>query len=182
MAKGEYTAETNPAVSEKRKLYYAANREHILARSRTARLTPEGKERMRETNRQQRAKRSPEQREAIRAYMREYTQARKEQTAQKRRENAPHHRLLKKKSRLKRLGLTIEHADAIFAAQGYGCAICGEKETRTGRDWHFDHDHTTGNFRGILCHGCNTGLGGFRDEIAALENAIKYLKISVAGR
>ena len=39
-----------------------------------------------------------------------------------------------------------------------------------------DHDHLTNEFRGLLCNGCNKGLGLFRDNIQSLNNAIKYLE------
>lgn len=39
-----------------------------------------------------------------------------------------------------------------------------------------DHDHTTGKIRGLLCFGCNTGLGKFKDSIVILNKAINYLK------
>ena len=39
-----------------------------------------------------------------------------------------------------------------------------------------DHDHDTGEGREWICDSCNTGLGGFKDNIAILETAIEYLK------
>jgi Recombination endonuclease VII len=39
-----------------------------------------------------------------------------------------------------------------------------------------DHNHTTGNVRGLLCLGCNTSLGHFHDSPEILNNAIKYLE------
>ena len=41
-----------------------------------------------------------------------------------------------------------------------------------------DHDHKTGNIRGLLCNGCNKGLGLFKDNIKSLELAIKWLRMS----
>lgn len=58
----------------------------------------------------------------------------------------------------RRYGITAEQYDAILAAQGGGCAICG----RDDRAWELrlcvDHDHDTGTVRGILCRRCNAFL------------------------
>jgi len=54
------------------------------------------------------------------------------------------------------------------------CAICGTKPE--GKVLCVDHDHKTGNVRGLLCGNCNVGLGNFRDDIKIIESAIEYLK------
>lgn len=63
----------------------------------------------------------------------------------------------------------------IFYNQDRRCAICnalfGSKKHPV-----IDHDHLTGKVRGLLCYGCNIGLGQFGDDIETLEIAIKYLK------
>jgi len=60
-------------------------------------------------------------------------------------------------------------------SQGFACALCkepiGENET-----FHYDHDHITGEFRGLICHLCNLGLGGFRDSPRILFAAMMYLE------
>ena len=61
------------------------------------------------------------------------------------------------------------------------CAICN-KEPDTKRGLHVDHDHSTGEVRGLLCHRCNTGLGQFLDDPELLNSAISYLKESTHGR
>lgn len=79
---------------------------------------------------------------------------------------------------LRRLyGMTAAEFDAKLAAQGGGCAICGgEPGGRWKRRLHVDHNHQTGAVRGLLCHGCNVGIGSFAEDPARLLAAIEYLK------
>jgi hypothetical protein len=70
-------------------------------------------------------------------------------------------------------GLTIEQYDAMFSEQGNRCAIC--RSDYPGKTWSVDHDHTTGEVRGILCWHCNVGLGHFRDDVPNLMAAADYL-------
>lgn len=58
--------------------------------------------------------------------------------------------------------------------QGGRCAIC-RREPEQGRRLAVDHDHATGEVRGLLCKACNTALGMFRDDVASLARAIGYL-------
>jgi hypothetical protein len=50
------------------------------------------------------------------------------------------------------------------------CVICGNKGKLV-----VDHDHKTGQVRGMLCNHCNRGLGHFRDDPTLLEFAAQYL-------
>jgi hypothetical protein len=76
-----------------------------------------------------------------------------------------------RKSHLKRkYGLTIEEFDAMLAAQGGGCAICGYPDADN-----VDHDHATGRVRGILCWNCNVGVGQFEDSEDRLAAAMAYV-------
>jgi hypothetical protein len=58
------------------------------------------------------------------------------------------------------------------------CAICeSDSPGRKGsKNFTVDHDHTTMEVRGLLCHPCNVMLGLAKDNIEVLETAIKYLK------
>ena len=40
-----------------------------------------------------------------------------------------------------------------------------------------DHNHVTGEFRGVLCKQCNRALGMFHDSEKVLQNALEYLKM-----
>ena len=65
--------------------------------------------------------------------------------------------------------------DAVAAAIGGACAICGRK-CPTGKRLAVDHDHATGLYRGLLCSNCNTALGLFQDRPDLLRRAAEYLE------
>jgi hypothetical protein len=69
---------------------------------------------------------------------------------------------------------------AMLDEQNGRCRICGQSIEGTDEKGkllaHIDHDHDTGRVRGLLCQGCNTGLGMFKDSIRNLASAIVYLE------
>lgn len=73
-------------------------------------------------------------------------------------------------------GLTLEEFNELLGAQDNKCAICNSSIANGKGTFHVDHNHNTGNIRGLLCHYCNVGLGNFRDNKILLEKAIKYLE------
>lgn len=77
--------------------------------------------------------------------------------------------------RIKKYGLDASDWDELFQKQGGRCAICGTDQVSPRRGWHTDHDHEAGAVRGILCPGCNVGLGHFREDPKILAAAIEYL-------
>lgn len=84
--------------------------------------------------------------------------------------------------RYRTFGITELEFDFILQLQNYECAVCRihlDKYKLQGyRDtFAVDHCHSTGRIRGLLCDGCNRGLGLFKENISSLENAIKYLSL-----
>lgn len=79
-----------------------------------------------------------------------------------------------------KFGLTEKEYRDLIGFQNNTCAICGQKETSTWRGTirrlGVDHNHQTGQIRGLLCARCNAMLGLAQDSISVLEAAIKYLK------
>ena len=69
-------------------------------------------------------------------------------------------------------GLTPEQYDELYSKNNGKCHICLEK-----KDYylHVDHNHSTGEIRGLLCNNCNRALGLFKDSKESLLRAIKYL-------
>ena len=84
---------------------------------------------------------------------------------------------------LNRFGLTAEDYERVLTEQGHVCAICGEIERvvdRRGKIRHLsvDHDHETGEVRGLLCFTCNVGIGAFKERRDLVEAAAHYLAVS----
>ena len=63
----------------------------------------------------------------------------------------------------------------LYNNQNGKCAICSDDLELKGKSTHIDHNHTTLEVRGLLCHKCNTAIGLFREDINYLNKAITYL-------
>lgn len=91
-----------------------------------------------------------------------------------RRDNPDRVRLMDRKQLLKKYGLTIEDYERLVREQEGSCALCGEPPTQGNLA--VDHCHTSGRVRGLLCRGCNTGLGNFKESPELLDRAANYLR------
>jgi hypothetical protein len=72
-------------------------------------------------------------------------------------------------------GISADDFDALLEAQGGVCAICACAPEREA-SFHLDHDHVTGDIRGVLCLSCNQGVGQFQDDPELLERAAAYVR------
>ncbi len=80
----------------------------------------------------------------------------------------------------RRFGITLDEYRNLLEKQGSLCVICSQPELahhQNGqvRELAVDHDHKTGKVRGLLCTGCNAGLGNFQDSPTTLQKALNYL-------
>ena len=71
-----------------------------------------------------------------------------------------------------KFGITQSDISEMAARQGWRCAICLRPFRETPN---VDHDHATGQIRGLLCNSCNLGLGKFKDDPCSLDRAVEYL-------
>lgn len=78
-------------------------------------------------------------------------------------------------AKAKMYGLSPEQYLDMLEKQQGKCAIC-KLEPTSKRGLAVDHDHETGEVRGLLCGGCNTALGSFKDDPEVLTSAIEYLR------
>lgn len=80
------------------------------------------------------------------------------------------------KTRFDKVNISRDKKQQLLESQGGVCKICKKIRSDTLSGWHLDHDHTTGRVRGVLCRGCNLGLGNFQDSMERLLEAAEYLK------
>lgn len=72
-------------------------------------------------------------------------------------------------------GLTWDEYELLLACQDGRCAICGGQPRKHLLS--VDHDHKTGEVRGLLCSRCNHRLlGSANDDPARLRRAADYLE------
>lgn len=73
---------------------------------------------------------------------------------------------------LKKYGITPEDYENMVKKQGGKCLVC-----RKGQDKRLviDHDHVSGQVRGLLCNNCNAGIGFMQDRPDLLVYAAQYL-------
>lgn len=81
---------------------------------------------------------------------------------------------------LAQYGITIEEFEALLKKQKGRCAICRFKpdpnaEKRALRVLEVDHDHETGEIRGLLCRRCNDANGKYEDSADLVMKAALYL-------
>jgi hypothetical protein len=76
-----------------------------------------------------------------------------------------------RRDRARKYGLTLNQVEARLRAINANCEAC-----KKGRILYFDHNHSTGEFRGFLCSSCNTGIGNFGCDVDRMKAAIEYLE------
>jgi hypothetical protein len=72
-------------------------------------------------------------------------------------------------------GISFEEKQAMVIGQDRKCALCGDSFV-SEKHTHLDHNHTTGQIRGVLCSSCNTGLGLFGESVEKLKKGIEYIE------
>lgn len=113
-------------------------------------------------------------------YHREYVKAHPEAKGSWERRNPEAVKAAQHRKTVAKYGLTPEAYGTMLLSQGGVCAICSGPQTAKGRGGaakplEIDHDHATGEVRGLLCSGCNVGIAHLRHNPELLSRAISYL-------
>jgi hypothetical protein len=95
-----------------------------------------------------------------------------------RRDRPKDHNTKKKNSRMFLIyGITDVDYKEMLMNQGGVCKVCkGPPNVLGQKRMAIDHNHKTGEVRGLICMICNVMLGHAKDSIQILTSAIEYLK------
>ena len=84
------------------------------------------------------------------------------------------------RQRALKYGLTRPELEQMTLQRNNRCDICGRHPSGTRPTLHIDHNHLTGQVRGLLCNSCNLSVGWaekfFVHERKFLRQIFKYLK------
>jgi hypothetical protein len=72
-------------------------------------------------------------------------------------------------------GLTEAEYDQLVKRHRNRCAICKSGTPGARGEWRIDHDHVTGQVRGLLCNNCNSGIGMLQDDPEIIATAARYV-------
>jgi hypothetical protein len=75
----------------------------------------------------------------------------------------------------RKYGITEEDYNELLIQQNFCCAICNRHASKLKRGLFIDHNHNTGEVRGLLCSNCNFGIANLQEDIEILNKAIEYL-------
>lgn len=84
-----------------------------------------------------------------------------------------HSSKIKNHDLVRRYGITLEEFKIKLKEQNNCCAVCGINQDDYRRRLSVDHNHKTGQVRGLLCDTCNNGIGYYEKYLIQYE---RYLK------
>ena len=96
--------------------------------------------------------------------------------------NYPSKEVRRQRTLKTKYGISVEQYDQMLADQDGACAICGGSGPGASRFGVLvvDHDHETGDVRGLLCSNCNSAIGLMGDSLETVKKAADYLSRRVA--
>lgn len=75
-----------------------------------------------------------------------------------------------------RNSITLEEYEQKLRKQNYCCVVCGRQQAEFINRLAVDHNHKTGQIRGLLCCHCNQLVGNLETEADLILKVQDYLK------
>lgn len=77
----------------------------------------------------------------------------------------------------KQYNISVDEWQILFEKQQGRCAVCGIHQSELRKRLGVDHNHLTGEIRGLLCDDCNMGLGRLKTDYGGdiLKKALEYI-------
>ncbi len=155
----------------KRKAYYEANKEAMNAKNK------EYRDRKKEQINKQRKEYRQSNKEKIAERDKEYCSKNAEQTRLRSARWYSNNKDRSKNTRLvRKYNITLDDYNKMLLEQDGKCWTCSIKIEDTKKKYLcVDHNHLTGQVRGLLCDPCNVALGLLKESQEIIANLSKYL-------
>ena len=72
--------------------------------------------------------------------------------------------------------MTIQRYNELLMIQNNCCIVCKIPQEKLSRKLDVDHNHITGEVRGLLCLNCNQALGRLKECPNIITNLLKYVE------
>lgn len=72
--------------------------------------------------------------------------------------------------------LSLDQYNKMLLEQDGKCAACKQESTENDSSLAIDHDHMTGEIRGLLCRTCNLALGLLKDDPSRIAGLLEYIQ------
>lgn len=76
---------------------------------------------------------------------------------------------------LRRYGITLDQYNEMLEKQEHSCGLCGRHESEFKTRLAVDHNHVTGEIRGLLCSYCNHRVVGRHRDPELIRKLYEYL-------
>ena len=77
---------------------------------------------------------------------------------------------------IRKYGITLDDYEQLLKDQNYRCAICGHHCDKFKNGLGVDHNHKTGETRGLLCVNCNAALGNLKESPRRVLHLLEYME------
>ena len=176
MSSKEYHKEYNQKNKGKRKEYREKHKSEKKEYNKQYKI--ENKEKTKEYNKDYRGKNKEKLKKGLKKYREENKNKLKEYSKKNYLKKSCYYKNHSKECRFKKYNITLEEYNIMLEKQNYKCAICGKTKSengKNGKSFAIDHNHETGEVRGLLCNNCNAGIGFFKDSVEITVRATAYL-------